>query len=165
MKIPVRFCLMLVGIGFLPGCAMTDTEKTSLLGSVAATTAGAVGSAVGMGWVGQSAMGYGINAATAVAVHVVSKHEATKMQKEIAEARAKAVYAELPPATKKQVQKKRYIAVDTKKDSRITGEKAVMVFDTKTEKVVGNDVYDVEKAPPVGSTAKFDTVSATYVGS
>lgn len=144
---------------------MSDTEKTSLLGSVAATTASTIGSAAGMGWIGQSAMGYGINAATAVAVHVVSKHEASKMQREIAEARAKAVYAELPPATKKQVQKKRYIAVDTKKDDRFTGDKAVMIFDTKTEQVVGNNVYDIEKAPPVGSTAKFDTVSATYIGS
>jgi hypothetical protein len=61
--------------------------------------------------------------------------------------------------------KVRYIAVDTRKDDRIEGEKAVMVFDTQNQQIVGNNVYDVKESPTVGTTAKFDTYNAQYVGS
>jgi hypothetical protein len=40
-----------------------------------------------------------------------------------------------------------------------------MIWDTQSESVVGNNVYDVQSTPPVGQTAKFDTYSAEYVGS
>jgi hypothetical protein len=40
-----------------------------------------------------------------------------------------------------------------------------MIWDTQSQEVVGNNVYDVKSPPPVGSTAKFDTYSAEYVGS
>jgi hypothetical protein len=39
-----------------------------------------------------------------------------------------------------------------------------MIWDTQSQQVVGNNVYDVQSAPRVGSTAKFDTYSAEYVG-
>ena len=39
-----------------------------------------------------------------------------------------------------------------------------MIWDTQSEQIVGNNVYDVESAPPVGQTAKFETFSAEYVG-
>ena len=39
-----------------------------------------------------------------------------------------------------------------------------MIWDTQTESVAGNNVYDVQSTPSVGSTAKFDTYSAEYVG-
>jgi hypothetical protein len=35
-----------------------------------------------------------------------------------------------------------------------------MIWDTQSQEVVGNNVYDVRRPPPVGSTAKFDTYSA-----
>ncbi len=41
----------------------------------------------------------------------------------------------------------------------------MIIWDTQSEEVVGNNVYDVKSPPPVGSTAKFDTYSAEYVGS
>jgi hypothetical protein len=40
-----------------------------------------------------------------------------------------------------------------------------MVWDTQSETVAGDYVYDVQSTPSVGSTAKFDTYSAEYVGS
>jgi hypothetical protein len=40
-----------------------------------------------------------------------------------------------------------------------------MIWDTQSQEVVGNDVYDLKSVPPVGSTAKFETYSAEYVGS
>ncbi|MGV3533497.1 MAG: hypothetical protein ACO1QR_14115 [Chthoniobacteraceae bacterium] len=60
----------------------------------------------------------------------------------------------------------RYIAVDTEKDERTSpqAKKAVMIFDTQAEQIVGNNVYDVQSTPTVGSTARFETYSAQYVG-
>ncbi len=40
-----------------------------------------------------------------------------------------------------------------------------MIWDTQSQEVVGNNVYDVQSTPRVGTTAKFDTYSAEYVGS
>ena len=59
------------------------------------------------------------------------------------------------------------IAVDTVKDERTTpqAKKAVMIWDTQAETLVGNNVYDVQAPPPLGAAAKFDTYSAEYVGS
>ena len=61
----------------------------------------------------------------------------------------------------------RYIAVDTVKDERTTprAQKSVMIFDTQAGQVVGNNVYDVQAPPKVGSTARFETYTAQYVGS
>jgi hypothetical protein len=60
-----------------------------------------------------------------------------------------------------------YVAVDTPKDKRsVPGTKTdIMIWDTQSESLVGNDVYDVENPPKLGSTAKFETYSAQYVGS
>jgi hypothetical protein len=60
----------------------------------------------------------------------------------------------------------RYIAVDTIKDERASPQavRAVMIFDTQTQEIVGNDVYDVRSTPPVGGTARFETFTAEYVG-
>lgn len=60
----------------------------------------------------------------------------------------------------------RYIAVDTEKDERTApqAKKSVMIWDTQAQGIVGNNVYDVQSPPPVGSTARFETYSAQYVG-
>jgi hypothetical protein len=67
-----------------------------------------------------------------------------------------------PPAKKLPC----YIAVDTARDEHTApqAEKAVVIFDTETEEIVGNNVYDVKATPPVGGTAKFETYTAEYVG-
>lgn len=87
---------------------------------------------------------------------------------------AKAAVAEkesqgLATAEEKRALKKklpRYIAVDTPKDKRSAPgtKKDVMIWDTESETLVGNNVYDVQSPPAVGATAKFDTYSAQYVG-
>lgn len=70
----------------------------------------------------------------------------------------------IEPKKKKRIP--RYIAVDTVKDERTSPQaaKAVMIFDTQTQEIVGNDVYDVRSTPPVGGTARFETFTAEYVG-
>ena len=87
----------------------------------------------------------------------------------LAEQRARVYYGSLAPEKKTALKKKkvRYIAVDTEKNDQTSpkAKKAVMVWDTQSESLVGNSVYDVQSTPSVGSTAKFDTYSAEYVGS
>ena len=39
-----------------------------------------------------------------------------------------------------------------------------MVWDTHAENFVGNNIYDVENPPPLGSTTKFETYAAEYIG-
>lgn len=117
----------------------------------------------------------------AAAVVILAKHQATEHQRQIAIARAKAAVAKIktqqahtaaakpktakaaPPAKKLP----RFIAVDTTKDERTVPQaaKSVVIFDTETQEIVGNNVYDVKSTPPVGGTAKFETYTAEYVGS
>lgn len=60
----------------------------------------------------------------------------------------------------------RYIAVATEKNAQdAPGTKAaVMIWDTQAQEIVGNNVYDVGTPPAVGSTSRFETFSAEYVG-
>lgn len=103
----------------------------------------------------------------AATTYIIAKHQATVRQRQIAEQRARVYYAKLSPTKKTALKKKkvRYIAVDTEKNQKTSpkAKKAVMIWDTESEKVVGNNVYDVESTPAVGSTAKFETYSAQYV--
>ncbi|MDD5200164.1 MAG: hypothetical protein PHC88_10225, partial [Terrimicrobiaceae bacterium] len=69
-------------------------------------------------------------------------------------------------ASKKKapVQTPRYIAVETSKGEGYKGSSAVMIYDTQSKALVGNDVYDVKSAPKTGTVTKYDTVQAQYVG-
>ncbi len=142
-----------------------SSETAGILGNTAGNIAGSAAAYSGVGYGGASAISYGIQGATALIVTVMAKHEATELQRQIAEERAKAYLAGLNEGQRKAIKKKRYIAVDTKRDSKSTGQKSVMVFDTTNDRLVGNEVLDIKKAPETGSTARFDTVDATYVGS
>jgi hypothetical protein len=42
--------------------------------------------------------------------------------------------------------------------------RCMMVFDTQSQQFVGSGCYVVGTLPPVGTVAKFETVSAEYVG-
>lgn len=104
------------------------------------------------------------------AAYVIAKHQATERQRKIAEQRARLYMARLEKqqqaaqASAKKPKKPRFIAVQTEKTQQNQGKAAVMVFDTQTNEVVGNNVYDMKSTPQVGQTAKFDTYSAQYVG-
>lgn len=67
-----------------------------------------------------------------------------------------AAKAKLPPI----------IAVDTPKDERSAPgtKKVMMLWDTRSEKFVNNNAYDVAEPPPVGAIEKFDTYPARYIG-
>lgn len=109
----------------------------------------------------------GIAAGLAIAavVSIIAEHQASERQRHIAQQRAARAYVAHKSRIKEH--KSRYIAVDTEKDSKSSSQakKSVMIWDTQSQKVVGNEVYDVKSPPPVGSTAKFEGYQAEYVGS
>jgi hypothetical protein len=118
----------------------------------------------------------GAAALAGVGAYVIAKHQASERQKKVAEQRArlylaeqeakeKAAAAQASASKKKKADKPaRYIAVKTEKEDFNTGKEAVMVFDTQTNELVGNNVYDVKSTPKAGQMAKFDNYTAEYVG-
>lgn len=149
------------------GCSnLTPGENAGVFGGLAGAATGVALGASGVPSYVTAPVAIGAGAVAATAAYVIAKHQATVEQEKIAEQRAKLYYAQLDAEQKAEMKKKkvRYIAVDTQKDKRITGEKAVMVFDTQNQQLVGNNVYDVKESPTVGTTTKFDTYNAQYVG-
>ena len=120
----------------------------------------------------------------------ITGYEATENQRKVAEASAHAYMAaqgKAPstkpgrtgsPATKTAKKDEpqdthavhaktlpRYVAVDTARDKRADpiAKKVVMIWDTQSQTLVGNTIYDVANIPRVGSTAIFEGNSAEYV--
>jgi hypothetical protein len=42
--------------------------------------------------------------------------------------------------------------------------RAVMLWDTSAQQIIGNKVYDLESEPPRGADVKFETQAASYLG-
>jgi hypothetical protein len=106
----------------------------------------------------------GIEAASRVTARYywVAKYAATPQQRDVAEAHGRAAVREMKQRQVKP--KSRYIAVTTKRDNRAKTSTNVMLFDTESERIIGNDVYDLNERPPAQETLKFETLSATFVG-
>lgn len=114
-------------------------------------------------------------AAGAIA-YVIAKEQASERQRKIAEQRARLYLAQQaqkekhaaktasPSTASAKPKKTRYIAVKTVKEDTSKGSDQVMIFDTQSNQIVGNNVYDLKAPPKVGQTTKFDTYSAEYVG-
>jgi hypothetical protein len=103
-------------------------------------------------------------------VKIVAVREATKHQRQIAEQRARATQRKMATTRQGKPRKVRYLAVATEKSAPLPGrkapksEKSVMIWDTHSEQIVGNNVYDVEAAPDLGTVTRFETYSAEYIG-
>ena len=95
------------------------------------------------------------------AIKIMVTYPATDEQREVVETRARAAMETLASSTSAG---DRILAVDTRPDERSQGSAAVMLWDTQTEEIVGNAVYDVEERPPLGEVAVWDNYSALYVG-
>ncbi len=146
------------------GCAgMTPGETGAATGVSAGLLAGGIGAAAGMNPGAAAALGAGVGLAAGVIAYVVAKHQADERQRQIAEANARRQYAARQAALKKQ--NARYIAVKTSRNSQSSGAASVMIWDTQSQKLVGDTVYDVKQTPQQGTTAKFDSYNAVYVGS
>ena len=172
MKIPLlRTSSIFAAASILAtGCAdMTPLQNAGVFGAASGAAAGGIASASGASAGEAVAIGAATGAVVAAVTYVIAKHEATERQHRIAEERAQRAYAKMTAERKAKMKsrKTRYIAVDTEKNDQTAAgaKKSVMIWDTQSQEVVGNNVYDVKSPPPVGSTAKFDTYSAEYVGS
>jgi hypothetical protein len=158
---------------------MTPGENAAVFGATAGLLAGGIARAAGASGAESFAIGAATGAIVGITTYIIAKHQATERQRRIAEQRARVYQGKLVAqrqrddaarkSGKKVAAKKqpRYIAVDTEKNEKTSpkAKKAVMIWDTQSETVVGNNVYDVQSPPAVGSTAKFETYSAEYVGS
>lgn len=144
-------------------CAgQTPGEQGATAGAAAGILAGALGAAAGMRTSDAVALGVGVGAVVGAAVYYYAKYEADEQQRRIAENNARRAYAARAASLKKK--NVRYIAVKTTKGAKSQGQAQVMVWDTQNQQLVGNTVYDVKSAPASGSTAKFDSYNAVYVG-
>ena len=172
-------------------CAeLTPGENAAVFGGMGGIAAGGIARAAGLSTAESIATGAAVGAVVAVTTYIIAKHQATERQRQVAERRARIAYQRMmaereaaaareeraaasrrtaKPTRKASTKKKvpRYIAVDTEKDQRTSpkAKKSVMIWDTQSQEIVGNNVYDVESTPSVGSTARFETYSAEYVGS
>ncbi|MBV9671593.1 MAG: hypothetical protein JO076_02055 [Verrucomicrobia bacterium] len=160
---------VLAGGLLLTGCEnLSPGANGALFGAGAGALAGGIAKAAGASDTSAVAIGLATGAAVGVAAYVIAKHEATERQRRVAEERARLAYQQMQAQarrTNQPQQRTRYIAVDTARESNSTGARSVMVFDTQTQQVVGNNVYDVKEVPKEGTVTKFDTISAEYVGS
>ncbi len=72
------------------------------------------------------------------------------------------------PAPQPKPRKKlpRIIAITTEKDANTDKKaaKAIMLFDTHAQEIIGNKVYDIESEPRVGDEVRFETHSTSYIG-
>ncbi|MDB6171164.1 MAG: hypothetical protein JWL59_475 [Chthoniobacteraceae bacterium] len=152
------------------GCEnLTPGENAGVFGAAGGFAASRIAQAAGLSSAESLATGVAVGAVVAATVYVIAKHQATERQRRVAEQRAQVFYGRLSQEKKVTLKKKRvrYIAVDTEKNEKTSpkAKKSVMIWDTQSQQVVGNNVYDVESTPQVGTTAKFETYSAQYVGS
>jgi hypothetical protein len=149
----------------LTGCEnMSPGANGAVFGTGAGVLAGGLARAAGASTSEAVAIGLATGAVVGVTAYVIAKHKATERQRRYAEERARLAYENAPPPRKLTYQKTRYIAVDTVREQNSSGAKSVMIYDTQTQQVVGNNVYDVKEAPKEGTVSKFDTYSAEYVG-
>lgn len=153
----------------LGGCAgMSPEQNAAVAGTFGGLAGAGIARGAGLGGRESALVGLGAAALAATVTYIIAKRQATERQRQIAEARARRSYARMSAQRKSKLRAKkvRYIAVDAPKDSRTSpqAQKNVMIWDTQTQQVVGNNVYDVQRPPSVGSTARFDTYTAEYVG-
>ena len=142
---------------------MTPGESASSVGVGSGLAAGLIGSAAGMRPGEAVALGAGVGLLAAGITYAIAKHQANERQREVAEANARRAYA----AHQAELRRNhvRYIAVRTSRTDASQGQASCMVWDTQDQTLVGNNVYDCKTKPASGSTAKFDSYSAEYVGS
>ena len=157
--------VLLAGL-LLTGCEnMSPEANGALFGTGAGALAGGLARAAGASTSEAVAIGLATGAVAGVTAYVIAKHQATERQRQYAEERARLAYENASAQRQARYRKARYLAVDTVREQDSSGAKSVMIYDTQTQQVVGNDVYDVKQTPKEGSVSKFDTYSAEYVGS
>lgn len=68
------------------------------------------------------------------------------------------------PTSENRAKTSQFIAVPVERSARSLGRVDVMLFDTKSRQLVGNEVYDLKAIPPAQTDLNFETHTAQYVG-
>ena len=103
-------------------------------------------------------------AGAATVITIVAVHEASERQRQVAKEQGRFAYQLIEQHKARGVKESRYIAAATVREPDSKGAKSLMIFDTQTDQVVGNHVYDVKTEPKTGQVGKFESYSAEYVG-
>jgi hypothetical protein len=167
---------VVLAIAVLASCEnLTPGENAAVFGTAAGLATGIPLAASGVDPSITIPVTAGAVAVAAVSAYVIAKHQASERQRKIAEQRArlymarqeaarKAAAPQSASTAKRKTPKPRYIAIKTVKEENSKGKDQVMIFDTQSNEIVGNNVYDLKSSPKVGQTTKFDTYTAEYVG-
>lgn len=148
--------------------ALTPEENAAVFGSTAGLAAGGIARAAGASTTESIVIGAATAAVAGNTAYVIAKHQSTKRQRRIAEQRARKYYGRLAPEKKVTEKKKvRYLAVDTEKTDRTSpkARKVIMIWDTSTNALVNETIYDLQNPPAVGVAVKVETYSCEYIGS
>lgn len=99
-------------------------------------------------------------------IKILATYEATDHQRKVAEERARRIFAQIHEdlAAGRRADRPAILAVETEPDERLQGKSTVLLWDTQTEEIIGNKVYDVEELPSVGEVARWESYSALYAG-
>lgn len=156
---------------------LTPGENAGLFGAAAGLATGIPLAVAGVDPAITIPVTAGAVALAGVGAYVIAKQQASIRQRKIAEQRARIYLAKQQEQEQKLAaqqaansrkakpkKQSRYIAVTTVKEDTNKGKEQVMIFDTQSNEIVGNNVYDLKATPQVGKTTKFDTYSAEYVG-
>jgi len=122
----------------------------------------AVKAGVSFGW-GERALSRTIETQT-----MFIRHTATELQRRTAEKNAKIYYAQLASKKKAALKAKkiRYLLVPTVRSGETSpkAKEVRMTWDTQSESLVDNYVYEFENPPAVGTAAKVGGYTAEYTG-
>lgn len=99
-------------------------------------------------------------------IRILATYEASESQAEEARTRARRIFAQIENdiAMGRRKEAPRFLAVQTLSDERTQGKAAMALWDTHTEEIVGNNIYDVEELPLVDQLAMWDGYTALYAG-
>lgn len=168
---PRQLVVAMTGVAFLTTACenLTPGENAAVFGAAAGLATGIPLAVAGVDPAITIPVTAGAVAVAAAGAYIISKQQATERQRKIAEQRARLYMARreqqlAAQSAPKKTKPSRFIAVQTERSAQSQGKSAVMIFDTQTNEVVGNNVYDLKSSPRVGEVAKFDTYSAQYVG-
>ncbi len=87
--------------------------------------------------------------------YYVAKYRASVQQR--------AVVSKKGRKTAEKATKSRYIALPTAQDARRKGPVSVMLWDTQSQEVVGNNIYDLNVVPKRDAEVKLDGTTAVFV--
>jgi hypothetical protein len=88
--------------------------------------------------------------------YYIQKYNASAQQTQVAQANG----SEIVHRSGRKLPK--YVAVSTERDARSKGKASVMIFDTKTEQLVGTNVYDLASKPKENDQIKSDQLTVPF---